>query len=275
MTPPKYCDRSFESNGLRLHYVEWGESASPPMLLLHGLGDCARSWARFAATMSAEHHVVALDVRGHGESDWAAPAYTLEHLVSDVEALVGLLGLERVVLVGHGSGAAQAIAYAARHPQPVQALVAAECDVAAAPAGSRPVLGPAKAAGEEWDSLSAVEEYLRGLQPHANDAALTHQASHLTRELPGGRRRWKSDPAAPASFDQPDLWKEWAGLRCPVLVARGRQSSALSHDAAVRMQETAATARLAELEGGGHWFHQEIPGDFEAAVRWFLGSPPL
>jgi pimeloyl-ACP methyl ester carboxylesterase len=245
------------------------------MLLLHGLGDCARSWDRLASTMSAEHHVVALDVRGHGDSEWAAPAYGLAHLVSDVEALVGLLGLERIVLVGHGSGAAQAIAYAGRHPQLVHALVAVESDVTAAPPGSRSVLGQTKDAGDEWDSLSAVKEYLRGLQPNATDASLTHQARHLTRELPSEGRRWKRDPAAAAAFEQPDLWKEWAGLQCPVLVARGRQSTALSHDSAVRMREAAATARLAELEGGGHWFHQEIPGDFEATVRWFLDSPPL
>ena len=60
-----------------------------------------------------------------------------------------------------------------------------------------------------------------------------------------------------------------------MLVARGRESTVLSHDSAVRMREAVATSRLAELEGGGHWFHQEIPGDLEATVRWFLDSVPF
>ena len=76
------------------------------------------------------------------------------------------------------------------------------------------------------------------------------------------------------AYERPDLWDEWSRIECPTLIARGRQSNLLTHEVAVRMREAISRARLAELEGGGHWFYQELPGPFEATVRWFLEAPP-
>ena len=94
----------------------------------------------------------------------------------------------------------------------------------------------------------------------------------MTRELQGGRRVWKRDPTLLAAYERPDLWKEWSELKCPTRIIRGRQSDLLNHEVAVRMRETLPGSRLAELEGGGHWFYQEFPGAFERTVRWFLGG---
>ena len=77
-----------------------------------------------------------------------------------------------------------------------------------------------------------------------------------------------------SNLSESDMWEEWRQVRCPALVVRGRQSEVMSHEQAVRMREAAPRVRLAELEGGGHWFHQEVPGAFEATVRWFLGNQP-
>ena len=103
---------------------------------------------------------------------------------------------------------------------------------------------------------------------------LAHQALHMTKETPGGGRVWKRDPKLLRAYAQPDLWAEWSQLACPTLIVRGRQSRLLTHEVAVKMRESIGRVRLAELEGGGHWFYQEVPGAFEATVRWFLEEPP-
>ena len=86
----------------------------------------------------------------------------------------------------------------------------------------------------------------------------------------------KENPNRYTTFpiEWPDIWDDWRSLKCPTLIVRGRQSSVLDHEAAVRMREAIPRVRLAELEGSGHWIHQEVPGAFETTVRWFLDSPP-
>lgn len=267
-------DGFIEVDGLRLHHVEWG-SRGRPLLLLHGLQDCALSWGRFAAALSADYRVIALDQRGHGDSDWAAPgSYLLQDFVSDVEAFVDRMALDALILLGHGAGGRNAIAYAAVHPGKVEALIVVDSGLDGAGPRSRKGSKQSTSELEEWDSLEAVVEHLRGLQPNSTAETLARQASCLTREITGGRRAWKRDPALLAAYEQPDLWEEWRKVKCPTLLARGRQSEVLRHQEAVEMRESLLRVRLAELEGGGHWFHQEIPGAFEATVRWFLQNPP-
>jgi pimeloyl-ACP methyl ester carboxylesterase len=261
------------AGGLRLHFVEWGDADAPALVLLHGLGDCARTWDGLAAALSAEYRVVALDHRGHGESQWARPqSYSARNFVSDVEALVDEVVPGRMVLVGHAEGGCHAITYAARHGERLAALVAVESDVEG---GSLPLSGlPGLPEVEEPGMLEAVVERLRRLQPRASDDALRHQASHLADAAPGGVVLWKADPKAVERYQGSRLWSELARVDCPTLVVRGRQSDVLGHETVVRMREALPNARLAEMEGGGHWYHQEEPEAFEATVRWFLQPTP-
>src|SRR5262245_62675297 len=77
-------DRTIEANGLRLHYLDWGNDAAPPMLLLHGFSGHAHTWDAFARAMRSRYRVLALDQRGHGDSDRARNgAYTVDDHVGD------------------------------------------------------------------------------------------------------------------------------------------------------------------------------------------------
>ena len=271
-------DRYIEVDGLRLHYVEWGDAQARTVVLLHGLQDCARSWDFFAAAMSPEYRVLALDHRGHGDSDWAgAGRYRLLDYVADIEGLVGQLGLGRILLIGHSAGGRNALTYAVSHPEVVEALVVVDLDLAAAnpdPGSEEAMSRQYKGGSEEWDSLEAVAEHLRTRQPDSAEEVLVHQALHMTRETPGGSRVWKRDRRVLEAHEWPDLWAEWSKIGCPALIVRGRQSGLLTHEVAVKMREAVSRVRLAELEGGGHWFYQEFPGAFETTVRWFLEDPP-
>lgn len=271
------ADRFFEVDGVRLHYVDWGAALpdAPVMALLHGLQDCARSWDFFARNMRSEFRVVALDSRGHGDSAHAAAgAYGFRDYIADLEALVAHLEVRDVSLVGHSAGGRYAFTFAAEHPELVRALVVVDIDPDAVNASSQGMFARYGSESDEWASSDAVVERLRERQPQSSEEMLRHQAACMTQELDGGRRAWKRDRRLLAAYERPELWEKWREVRVPTLIVRGRQSGLLTHEVAVRMREaiadTAPMARLAELEGGGHWFYQEFPGAFEATVRWFL-----
>lgn len=284
---PQPVDRYIKVDGLRLHYLEWGDRNAQPMVLLHGIQDCAHSWDFFASSMSAGYRVIALDSRGHGDSDWADTSrYRFRDYVSDIEALVKQLDLRDIILIGHSAGGRYAFTYAVEHPEAVQSLVVVDIDPDAVNLMSRGMFQQYDSESDEWESLESVIERLRRRQPQSTDEMLAYQAQHMTRELPGGKRVWKRDRKILEAYERPDLWAEWSRLKCPTLILRGRQSTLLTHEVAVKMREAIPhvvsgrettlqnKVRLAELEGGGHWFYQEFPGAFEATVRWFLESPP-
>lgn len=269
----------FHANGLRLHYLDWGVPApdAPAMLLLHGLQDCARSWDFFAAAMRSRFRVIALDSRGHGDSAHSPnAAYGFRDYIADVEALAAHLQLNDFTLVGHSAGGRYAFTFAAAHPELARALLVVDIDPDAVNADSAGMFARYNAEPDEWASIDAVVERLRQRQPQSTDAMLQHQAAHMTYALADGRRTWKRDRRLLAAYERPDLWAQWRRIAVPTLIVRGRQSGLLTHEVAVRMRETLQRSnphtRLAELEGGGHWFYQEAPAAFEATARWFLDT---
>lgn len=266
---------SIEGGDVRLHYLEWGGVGAPPMVLLHGLEESACIWERFATGMSTEYRVIALDHRGHGDSQWALRGrYAPRDFVADVQRLVDELSLEGLVLVGHSEGGKHAVKYTARFPEKVAALVFVDGGLDTAERTAHLMLSGSAARSDDHGSLAQVIEHLRGLQPNSTAETLAAQARCLTTEIAGGRRVWTRDPALLDTYEWPDMWDDWRSLKCPTLIVRGRQSEVLGHEAAVRMREAISKVRLAELEGSTHWVHQELPGAFRATVRWFFDSPP-
>ncbi len=278
MTSPDPTDANFDHDGVRLHYVDWGPTGSPPMLLLHGLRDSARSFDEFAAAMRGDHHVVALDSRGHGDSEWAGSgAYRFEDLVSDVGATVDYLSATRgrdLVLVGHSAGGRYAWAYAIEHPEVVRALVIVDIDPDPINPQTQRDFATFDAEPFVWDSLDPVIEKLRNRPMFATDDMVRRQAEAITRDHPAGGLVWKSDPLVMDEYERPDLWSSWSRIKCPTLIVRGRKSTLLTHETAVKMREALPKnqVRLTELENAAHWLYQDTPEAFEATVRWFLAG---
>lgn len=275
MTPETPRDGYFRHDGLRLHYVQWGDPLNPPLVLVHGLRDCARSWDTFALGMCGDYSVTALDSRGHGDSGWGGPGgYRFGSYVSDIRALLDHLGLERVDLVGHSAGGRYAWAFAVDSPESVGSLVVVDIDPDSVNQQTNQDFEAYRNEPLVWNSIDGVLGKLRERQPQASSDVLAHQAEHLTRGQGDGGRVWRSDPRVMAEYERPDLWDSWRRITTPTLLLRGRQSQLLTHETAVKMREVHSRdrVRLAELDGGGHWFYQDFPGAFEAAVRWFLAG---
>lgn len=267
--------KTIACEGLDLSYVEWGKPEAPAMVLMHGLQDCARSWDYFASSISSDYRVICLDSRGHGDSGRPADgSYKFDDYVSDLEMLLEKLGLTTVLLIGHSAGGRYVYTYGARHPNKVIGLVVVDIDPDSLNRQSSDMFVRYHNETDVWSSLQAVMDRLKTRQPLSSDQMLLHQAKVMTKPVgPNSEARvWKRDRSLLESYERPDLWEEWGSIKCPTVIIRGRQSKLLDHSTAVKMRESLPGCRLAELEGGGHWFYQESPGAFEDSVRWFLNG---
>jgi pimeloyl-ACP methyl ester carboxylesterase len=124
--PEKMMPRDIylEIKGLRLHYLDWGKNEKEPMLLLHGFMAHAHVWDEFALGFQDRYHIIALDQRGHGESQWSADeAYSLDDYFSDIAHLIESLQLKSFVLMGHSMGGRNALFYTACRPENVARLI--------------------------------------------------------------------------------------------------------------------------------------------------------
>jgi esterase len=267
-------------NGLACHYLVWGERDAPAVLLLHGLRSYAQTWDPIAQALSRTHRVIAPDFRGRGDSAWdPGRDYFTDAYVSDVEVLVSLLGLARFGIVGHSMGGTVGYAYAARHPKQVDALVVEDIGPGSstATAGAGRILRELAATPDGFSSLDAVRDYWRRLRPGITEDALASRIAHTVRSRADGGWEWKSDMAGIAQARRSgdpgrsiDLWACVKALRCPTLVLRGARSDFLPVDTCVRMANLQPLLRWAEIDGAGHYAHDDNPAEFLEHVSDFL-----
>ena len=118
------ADRFVTVDGLRLHYLDWGNESKPPLIMMHGIGRDAHSFDHIVPRFSRDYHVIAMDLRGHGDSAWHPDgAYLVEDLVKDLEGLVEQRSLRGLVLLGNSTGGRVVQMYAGLHPDRARALI--------------------------------------------------------------------------------------------------------------------------------------------------------
>jgi pimeloyl-ACP methyl ester carboxylesterase len=112
----------FDSDGVKLHFIDWGGSGRT-VVLLAGLGDTAQIYRGQAARLSKQHRTLGLTRRGHGRSDHPDSGYELDTLVDDISRFLDVLEIERTVLVGHSFAGLEMPRFATRYPERVEAIV--------------------------------------------------------------------------------------------------------------------------------------------------------
>jgi len=272
-----HTDRTVALQGLCFHYTEWGPPAAPAAILLHGITGHARTWDDEARLLAGRYRVLALDQRGHGDSDPALDGdYSDAALLGDLEAFVDALGLARVTLVALSLGGRVAINYAGRHPDRVERLVVVDIGPDIAPGGRARVGGLMAGAPERFETLDEVVAYQRANNSLYAEAMLRHRAQHAVRALAGGGFTWKYDRALREAIRRgrlrapADLWPQWRAIGCPTLLVRGAASDILTDEIAKRMLEALPAARLAVVPGAGHTVPGDQPAVFQALLREFL-----
>lgn len=265
---PTPADRTATLRGLRFHWLDWGTAGAAPLLMLHGAAQTAHSFDEVAPALTRHHHVVAADQRGHGDTAWAA-RYHREDFVGDVGALLDAQGWPDAALVAMSLGGLNALAFAARHPERVRALVLVDVVPHVAPAGVSAVAQ--QLARRDFDSFDDAVAHARAFNARRSEANIRERLGHAMRPLPDGRWTYKFDPAMAAGARDPGaLWAAVRRLRCPVLLVRGTESAMVTDDGIARFRDEAPHARVAAVAGAGHSVMGDAPEGFLAAVSPFL-----
>ena len=271
-------DRVVQANGLSFHYLDWGSLDSPPVLLLHGFAQTCHSWDFVSLSLSDRFRVIALDQRGHGDTQWAADGdYSADAYQSDIHAVVEALGLTDLVLIGLSMGGRNAFTYAATHPEKTRALVIVDSAPETRSAGTSNITRFVQQ-DDELDSIDDFVERVRKYNTRRPVEQIRGSIRHNVKQLPSGKWTWKYDrrlrtgrrSALPGADLVAQLWGHIESLQCPTLVVRGGQSDVVDQDTAAEMVRRMPDGRLATVDGAGHLVMGDNPAGFERAVTAFL-----
>jgi pimeloyl-ACP methyl ester carboxylesterase len=280
------------SQRLRLHYVDWGNESAPPLLMIHGGRDHCRNWDWVVERLADRYHIIAPDLRGHGDSDWATGAsYNEVNYIYDIAQLVHQKEMAPVTIIAHSLGGSIGLLYAGVFPETVRRIVAIEG------------LGPSPQMRERLRGV-AIEQRLRGWitarressgrmprkyatiedaitrmkdeNKHLNDAQARHLTVHGAVQNEDDTFSWKFDnlvrlgggPGGLSPEEQQQLWRR---IECPVLLVRGTESWASDPAEDGRIKHF-KNATLANIEGAGHWSHHDKLDVFMNHVERFLAS---
>jgi pimeloyl-ACP methyl ester carboxylesterase len=273
LQPAPYASRYVEAAGLKLHYLDYGTPGRPPMLCVHG-GAAHAHWFDFVApALSADYHVRALDLRGHGDSQAAEPpSYRYQDYASDLAAAIEKLDLRDFVLVGHSMGGMVSLVYAAGYPGRVSRLIVADSTMQM----GEDRVATLRDVGSRQGSVYATQEELVAryrLRPSGTLAApetVRYVAAHSSRQSADGTWRHKFDRNVYARRENIDGMPYWDKIRIPALIVKGDHSPRISPEIFAEVKARCPQVELAEVPQSDHHVTLDNPPGFVDAVRPFL-----
>jgi pimeloyl-ACP methyl ester carboxylesterase len=269
-------DHHVTANGMSLHYLDWGNHDKPKLLCLHGGAQSAHSWDFFALAMRDHFHVVAVDQRGHGDSDWSeAGDYDAPFHVADVDAFTDVIGFDRFTLVGLSMGGRNAYAFTARHPHKVDKLVIVDVGPDIKAEGSK-YIQEFMEGTDSFESFEWLVERVHEYNPRRPVEQIRGSLLNNIRQLGDGTWTWKHDRRRGIRRDRggevnDQAWEDIARIEVPTLLVRGADSYILSEQTASKMVGRLRNGTLVEVPDAGHLVPSDNPVVFEAEVRAFLG----
>lgn len=268
-----YQDRFVTNEGRRIHYLDWGTIGKPAFIMLHAGTRSAHSYDHIAPHFTRDYHVIAMDLRGHGDSDWHPDAaYVVEDFVKDLEVLVDELGLRNVVLTGSSTGGRVAQVYAGLHPERVAKLIVEDVGPER-PAGVGASLGErAKREMEGWASEEELLISLRQNPTRVSEEMHRHWIRHETKRLANGRLVWKYDPNISKGAGPTELWDYVRQIKAPTLFLLGANSKVVPPATQERLIATSPNIKVVKVPDAGHFPHQETPEIFVIVVAAFLAG---
>ena len=272
----KAIDRYVQVGDLNLHYLEWGDAGAPPVIMVHGLSGNAHNFDNLAPHFAPRYHVISVDVRGRGESDWAADAnYSNDAYIADLEGLRQALGFEQVSLVGTSLGGRISMTYAGVYPDRVSRTVLNDIGPEIDPRGGARIADSTRDAVTAFENMEDVIAWHREQRvgfSSLSDADQRTTAGYAVKARPGGGYTWKMDPAVRTDPRRPDpetSWKLALRIPGPVLLVRGGISDLLSPETAQRMVAEMQDCRMVEVPGVGHAPTLAEPEAFGPIMEFF------
>lgn len=273
---PGPTSHSYISQRLRLHYVDWGNEDAPPLLLVHGGRDHCRNWDWVAEALRRDYHVIAPDLRGHGDSQWMiGGSYAISDFVYDIAHLIHQAGLAPLRIIGHSLGGGISLRYAGIHPDNVIKLIAIEglglpphrmAERADKPVHERmshwieTLRGLSARVARRYATLDDAFRRLHKANPHLTAEQARHLTIHGVSQNEDGSYGWKFDnyvrSFSPEAVSEADTHALWARITCPALLIRGLESwSTDPHEDGRAAHFTNAT--FVDVENAGHWVHHD------------------
>ena len=268
-------DKEVTANGLKFHYLDWGTVGKQPILFLHGALQQAHSWDFVSLPLCVDYHVLALDARGHGDSQWAKDSdYSADAHQRDLDSLVEALGLGQFILVGHSMGGRNGYVFASRHPELVKALVIVDTGPESGKEGQARI----QRFRELPDELDSYQEFATRVQEYTGRPREQSLGAlkYSIRQRADGKWTWKYDKVlrtpgyTPRSWPPEKLWEYIAKIRCPTLIIRGGKSDIFHPEVMDRMLQVIPGSTAAVVPGAGHLVAGDNPIDFIKALHTLL-----
>jgi pimeloyl-ACP methyl ester carboxylesterase len=281
---------SYFSQRLRLHYLDWGNAGAPPLLLIHGTRDHCHNWDWVAARLRDEYHIVAPDLRGHGDSQWSTGStYSSAEFVYDIAQLVHQRGMAPLRIIAHSLGGSVALKYAGVYPENVHRLVVIEgYGPWRRPGGAEPTpaarlrdwieSGRALSgrAPRRYASLDEAFERMKEANQHLAPEQARNLTIHGSDQNEDGTYSWKFDNythvGTPFDMSHEDTRSLWGAIECPVLLVSGSESWGRRNGDSDALVGAFRDARHEIVDGAGHWVHHDQLDHFVRLVRDFLAE---
>jgi pimeloyl-ACP methyl ester carboxylesterase len=238
--------------------------------MLHGIGRVAHSFDHIAPRFSARYHVIAMDMRGHGDSGWSPEgAYLVEDYVKDLEAVVEQLNLRGLTLLGNSTGGRVVQVYAGLHPDRMARLVVEDVG----PERTNEIASAfARRVEQEDKGWASEDELVASLMRNSKvPEALQRNYAHFGSKLrDDGRVVWKRDPNLVKGFVPTELWQYVREIKCPTLYVLGGASSIVPPETQKRLKEMLPAVEIVTMPGLGHYPHVESAEEYLKIVSAFL-----
>ena len=279
------------SQRLRLHYVDWGNQDAPTLLMVHGGRDHCRNWDWVADELRHDYHIIAPDLRGHGDSQWMlGGSYTIIDYVYDIAQLLHQTRAVPATVMGHSLGGSISLLYSGIYPANVTKLISIEG------------MGPPPSMFEKYGETdpharleawvgnlrqlsgrmpkryATLEEAFQRMQtenPHLSEDQARHLTVHGSNQNEDGSYSWKFDnyvrAFAPIGLSPEESWKIYARIKSPTLLIHGTESWASNpqEDGRAKVFDNST---VAGIDGAGHWVHHDQLQQFLEVVKEFLDS---
>ncbi|MGI9616603.1 MAG: alpha/beta fold hydrolase [Acidimicrobiales bacterium] len=264
------------AEGISIAGDRWGDPTGPLVILQHGGGQTRHAWKGAGETLGAAgYHAVALDARGHGDSEWAPSGrYGQDIMVQDLKAVVALLGA-RPVLVGASMGGGVSLVAIGEDHIDCTALVLVDIGPKLEPAGTAKIQEFMSQAPDGFETLEDVADAIGNYQPHRERPRNLDGLAKNVRLGADGRYHWHWDPRFRTG--RRDLEKRRERLEAcarnldlPTLLVRGGLSDVLSEEGAQEFLAMCPQAEYVNVSGAAHMVAGDRNDIFSTAVIDFL-----
>ena len=261
-------------NGMRFHYLEWGDPANPPVIVVHGGNQTAHSWDLVSLTLARKFHVFAADARGHGDSEWPRDGeMNASQMAEDMRELIRAWGIDRPIILAHSMGAIMTMYLLTRNPNLAQrvAFVDIGPETTVSTEGGQ-AIRQFVSENREFDSMEKFIENVHSYDPFRSEEHIRRTARYNLMQRADGKFASKHviRNESLRTMSRPTL-QDVKRIGCPALVIRGGESNMLTPEGAVAFAEALPQGKTVTVPKAGHNVHSQNTQGFLEVTLPFIG----